>query len=118
MDRLGLYSFRQGLQDTAKYAGVGATISFLTPGGQAAALVFTGVSIAAIGLEIGLFPDNIYVDTAKAIIKQILPVKKPYDVFTDQAVDSIADAIKKREKTVKTQTDDTLNSDKIPEPCE
>ena len=98
MDIFGLYSFRQGLGDTAKYSGGAATISFLTPGGQVAAIVFTGIGIAAIGIEIAFYPDNIYIDTAKAIIKQLLPIKKPYDMFTDQLVDSIADAIKRRGK--------------------
>jgi len=116
-DFMGLYSFREGLQDTAKYAGVGATVSFLTPGGQVAAIVFTGISIAAVGLEIAFYPDNIYVDTTKAIVKQILPVKKPFDMFTDQAVDSIADAIKEHNGPYNPQSslnraiDHRINSD-------
>jgi len=119
-DLLGLYSFREGLQDTEKYAGVSATISFLTPGGQVAAIVFTGIGITAIGLEIALYPDNIYIDSAKAILKQILQIRKPFDMFTDQAIDSIADAIKNRNKHhgPKPDFNSAPNHQRSSDPCE
>jgi len=94
IDPWGLCSFQQGLKDTAKYAGYFAVISFLTPGGQTAAIVFTGIAIGATGLEVGLYSENKVIDTAKEVVKQVLPVKKPYDMLTDQAIDKGVDMIK------------------------
>jgi uncharacterized protein RhaS with RHS repeats len=94
VDPWGLYSFQQSLQETAALSGIAATASFLTPGGQVAAIVFTGIAISAVGLEIGLYSDTPYIDTLKEAIKMILPVKKPFDLFTDKAVDMASDKTK------------------------
>ena len=94
VDPWGLYSFRQFLRETAAYSGIAATASFLTPGGQTAAIVFAGIATAAVGLDIGLYSGDPYIDTLKETIKMILPVKKPYDMFTDKAVDIISNKTK------------------------
>jgi len=69
-------------------------VTLLTPGGQTASIVFFGISAAAVGLEICLYSENLYIDTLKQAIKMILPVKKPYDMFTDEAVDIVSDKAK------------------------
>ncbi len=94
VDPWGLYSFRQFLRETAAYSGIAATASFLTPGGQTAAIVFAGIATAAVGLDISLYSRDPYIDTLKETIKMILPVKKPYDMFTDKAVDIISNKTK------------------------
>jgi RHS repeat-associated protein len=93
-DPLGLYSFRQFLQETATYSGVAAIASALTPGGQMAFFVFSGISAGATGLEIVLYSEHPYIDTLRESIKMMLPVKKPYDMFTGQAIDITADKLK------------------------
>ena len=94
VDPLGLYSFQQFLRDTAAYSGVAATACFLSPGGQTATLVFAGIATGAIGLEIALYSQSLYIDTLKASIKIIIPVNKPYSMFTDYLTDLIAQKVK------------------------
>jgi RHS repeat-associated protein len=94
VDPWGLYTFRRFLHETAAYSGIAATAFFLTPGGQTAALVFAGIATAAAGLEIGLYSENPFIDTLKESLKIFLPVKKPYDMFTDKAVDIASDKAK------------------------
>jgi RHS repeat-associated protein len=91
VDPWGLYTFQRFLHETAAYSGIAATASFLTPGGQTAAIVFAGVATAAVGLEIGFYSENPFIDTLKETLKMILPVKKPFDLFTDKAVDLASD---------------------------
>ena len=55
------------------------------------AIVFAGVATAAVGLEIGFYSESPFIDTLKVTLKMILPVKKPYDLFTDKAVDIASD---------------------------
>jgi RHS repeat-associated protein len=93
-DPWGRYSFQRFLHDTAAYSGIAATASFLTPGGQTAAIVFAGIATAAVGLEIGFYSENPFIDTIKETLKMILPVKKPYDLFTNKAVDIASDKAK------------------------
>jgi uncharacterized protein RhaS with RHS repeats len=93
IDPLGLFDYQQLLQNTADYAGVAAAATFLTPGGQFASGVFTGIYVGAKGLEISLYSKHPVIDTAGEIVKMRLPVGKPYDMFTDQAVDLTAGKI-------------------------
>jgi RHS repeat-associated protein len=93
IDPLGLFDYQQLLQNTSKYAGVAAAASFLTPGGQTAFIVFSGVAAGAKGLEISLYSKHPVIDTAGEIAKMRLPVEKPYDMFFDQAVDLAADKV-------------------------
>jgi RHS repeat-associated protein len=102
VDPLGLYTFRRFLHETAAYSGIAATASFLTPGGQTAALVFASIATAAVGLEIGFYSENPFIDTLKESLKMILPVKKPYDMFIDKAVDIASE--KAKENVNKNQT--------------
>ena len=46
------------------------------------------------GLDIGLYSGDLFMDTLKETIKMSLPVKKPYDMFTDKAVDIISNKTK------------------------
>jgi len=94
VDPLGLYSFQQFLQETTTYSGIVAAATALPPGGQGAALVFAGIAVGAKGLEISLYSQNPYIDTLRESVKMLLPVKKPYDIFTDQAIDTAVDKAK------------------------
>jgi uncharacterized protein RhaS with RHS repeats len=94
VDPLGLYSFRQFLQETAAYSGIAATVAFLSPGGQVGAIVLAGIGTGAVGLEIALYSQNPYIDTLRESIKMLLPVKKPYDMFTDYLTDLLGEEVK------------------------
>jgi len=93
VDFWGLYTFQQFLQETATYSGIFATASFLTPGGQTAFIVFAGIGIGAKSLEIFLYSQDPYIDALRESIKMILPVKKPYDMFTDDLLDLMAEEL-------------------------
>jgi len=74
IDPWGLYTFQRFLHETAAYSGIAATASFLTPGGQTAAFVFAGIATAAVGLEIGFYSENPFIDTIKESLKMMLMI--------------------------------------------
>jgi RHS repeat-associated protein len=97
VDPIGLWSSQQFLNDTAAYAGIAATVSFLSPGGQVPAIILVGISTGAIGIEIALYSSNPIVDSLWASLKMIVPINKPYDLFTDHLLDILkgeADLVK------------------------
>jgi len=94
IDPLGLWTFQQFLQDTATYSGVAGTAAFLIPGGQLASTVFFGVSAASVGLNISLYSNTPYWDTFSQSLTMWLPVQKPYDIFSDQTIDTINNQIR------------------------
>jgi len=48
----------------------------------------------AMGLEIALYSENSYLDTLRQLIKVILPVKRPYDMFTDYLLDLLGEKLR------------------------
>jgi hypothetical protein len=54
----------------------------------------TGIATCAVGLEIALYSQNPYVDTVRESIKMLLPVKKPYDMFTDHLTDLLGEEVR------------------------
>jgi len=93
IDPWGLDAFQQFLQDTSKYAGVAGVATALTPGTQSASPVFFGVSLGAAALDIAIYSAHPYRDTIKESVKMVLPIKEPYNLLTDQAIDSAADKV-------------------------
>jgi hypothetical protein len=69
-------------------------VCFLSPGGQTGAIVFTGIFTGTIGLEIALYSQNSYLDTLGQLIKMILPVKRPYEMFTDYLLDLLGEKLR------------------------
>ena len=54
-------------------------------------IIFAGISTGAIGLEIALYSSNPILDSLYESIKLVLPVNKPYDLFTDPLIDMLRD---------------------------
>ncbi len=96
VDPLGLYSFQQFLQETSTFSTVAAAATVFVPGAQGATLVFAGISVVATSLDIALYSKDPLIDSLKESVKMILPVKKPYDMFTDKAVDLAAEKLKEK----------------------
>ena len=95
VDPWGLFSFQYFLQQTAAYSGIAATVSFLTPGGQTAFIVLSGIGVGAKSLEVMIYSQNPFIDTIKESIKIILPVKKPYGMFIDNLIDLLEEGLQK-----------------------
>ena len=91
VDPMGLWSTRLFLHNTAAYAGIAATVSFLSPGGQIPAIVFSAISTGAVSIELALYSNNPIIDSLYESLKMLLPVNKPYDLFTDQLLNLIRD---------------------------
>jgi len=97
LDPLGLYTFRQGLQDTAKYAWVFGAGSAFAPGGQPAAITFAGIVVAATALEVGLYSENPFWEGIRESVKMLIPIKNPFvDKAKDQAIDKAYDIFKQK----------------------
>jgi len=95
IDPYGLYSLKQGLEDTATYSWVGFAASTLTPGGQPAALAFATVGFVATALEIGLYSEDPFWEGIRESIKMLIPIKNPLlDKAKDELIDKTYDAIK------------------------
>jgi len=111
LDPLGLYSFQQFLGDTAGYAAVAGVASVFTPGGQTAATVFFGISAGATALEIGLYSQNPYVETLREAIKMLIPIKEPFNMFSDEAINQLFERLREL-------TEDEQQSENNRSPCE
>ena len=94
IDPLGLFSFHQFLINSTTDFGIAGTASALVPGTEPAAPVFFGLAAVSAGLDIAIYSDSPYLDTLKESIKMALPVKEPYNLFTDKAVDEATEKIK------------------------
>ncbi len=117
IDPFGLLGSGTGSNNTPYYGSSDVDLGFLVPshellnniafsaaivGGYAvvsgfgapAAIVFGGIGGFAKSLDIALHSKNHYVDTAAAIVDQVLPVKAPYKLLTSPAIDYIANGVK------------------------
>jgi len=91
VDQLGLWSTQLFLHHTAAYASIAATVSFLSPGGQIPAIIFTAISTGAISIELAIYSSNPILDSLYESLKMIIPIDKPYDLFTDNLINMIRD---------------------------
>ena len=66
-----------------------------------ATIVFAGIALGAIGVEITIYSENPYTDTLREAIKLIIPVKKPYDVFTDYLIDLLGEELGNKIKEIR-----------------
>ncbi len=85
--------FRGYLNSTSYFAGLFATTSFLVPGGQPASLLFTGIGLTAKAIELGLYSDNIIIDSITESAKLAIPLKKPYDMLANPGIDYVSDIV-------------------------
>jgi len=95
IDPLGLYTFRQGLQDTATYAWVAGAGSAFAPGGQTAEIAFATIGFVATTLEVGLYSEDPLWAGIRESVKMLLQIKNPFiDRAIDEALDQIYDFFK------------------------
>jgi RHS repeat-associated protein len=95
VDPIGLYSFREGLRDTQKYAFVFATGSVFLPGGQTGTIVFGTIGFVATALEIGLYSDDPFWEGMRESVKMLISIKNPFiDKATDEVINELYDRFK------------------------
>jgi hypothetical protein len=84
---LGPLAVRSGIDD-----GIGANDKGAI---TTAAIVFAGIATGATGLEITLYSENPYMETLRETIKLILPIEKPFSMFTDFLLDLLGEEMEK-----------------------
>jgi len=95
VDPLGLYTFHQGLQDTAKYAWIFGAGSAFAPGGQTATITFATIGFVATALEVGLYSEDPFWAGIRESVKMLIPIKNPFvDKAKDEAIDKLYDFFK------------------------
>ena len=92
IDPLGLYSFREGLQDTRKYIFIFAIGSAYFPGGQTGVIVFGTIGFVATVLEIGIYSNDPFWEGIREIIKESIDIisiteNPSIDPWIDKTID-------------------------------
>lgn len=88
------------LQNTARDAGIFATGSFLTltPPGELAGTIFTGIGVVAKGLDYMFYPEDPLITSLTEVLQKSMRADPPYDLLTDELVKTLTDQLKKKKQ--------------------
>jgi hypothetical protein len=96
IDPLGLYSFSNFYRRLQPILLLQPLVLALTPGAEPAASFLLALRPVRRRWKLLFTSDSPFIDTVKESIKMTLPVKEPFNMFTDKAVDLATEKAKEK----------------------